>query len=279
MSLEASKLVWRHSKHKGTKLVLMLAIADHVNADKGNVAWLGIRRLAQLTRKSERQVQRALRALKASGELQVHPNQGPHGTNLYRIWLPKNVAGDIGERILVTSPASTGDAIVTQSVKEPLRESSPIVPLGDERFWIDLCFKCFNQKPRDLSPRLVRTLKRGLPSLEKKYARALLAFYEYEPDDCKTPPYSSRRHSPERLLSDLPRQLGMAALAHPDPVEKQKPEFTIEEIRDYLTQKFGDCYLPDSIEHFENYFAFSSIRSEVYAELREKKKAGRSKTD
>src|ERR1043166_2353657 len=95
MSIEAREAVWKHSTFSGTKLVLMLAIADHVNENKGNVAWPGVPTLARLARMSERHVQRALRALKRSGELQIIPNQGPKGTNHYKVCLPLPVIGDI----------------------------------------------------------------------------------------------------------------------------------------------------------------------------------------
>jgi len=127
----------------------MLAIADHVNPDKDNVAWPGVTSLAALTRKSARHVQRELRALERSGELQIIANQGPHGTNLYKICLPLNVTADIRgaldtpELVTVTSSANSGDASDTQSVKETLLESTPIVPKGDIGFWIEKCFECF----------------------------------------------------------------------------------------------------------------------------------------
>jgi hypothetical protein len=52
MSLRAMTLVWEYSRFKGTRLLLMLAIADHCNDDL--IAWPGRKHLARKIRMSER---------------------------------------------------------------------------------------------------------------------------------------------------------------------------------------------------------------------------------
>jgi len=94
MSVKAISHVWEHSKQSGTKLLLLLALADHAD-DKG-VCWPGIDRLARKTRQSRRNVTRLLAELQKSGEIRIGVNEGPHGTNLY--YLPK-----------MSFPKTTGD--------------------------------------------------------------------------------------------------------------------------------------------------------------------------
>ncbi len=52
MSLRAMTLVWEYSRFGGTRLLLMLAIADHSNDDL--IAWPGRKHLARKIRRSER---------------------------------------------------------------------------------------------------------------------------------------------------------------------------------------------------------------------------------
>jgi hypothetical protein len=194
MSLNAVQAVWDRSARRGTERLLLLTIADFVNEGKGGVAWPGVSKLAQRTRLSERQVQRKIRALERSGELQVSRGAGPKGTNLYRICLSAEDP-DRGDDIVtransskeaVSSAPSKGDASVTQSVNEPLLKCTPIVPIGDEKeFWINICFECFGQASRPLRPYFIAKLESFFHALEKKKAPALIKFYRLEPIDSK----------------------------------------------------------------------------------------------
>jgi hypothetical protein len=85
MSIHTSKRVWAHSKHSGTELLMMLAIADFAD-DQGN-AYPAVGTLAERCRMSTRNVNHILAALRASGELEIRQNEGPKGTNRYRITL------------------------------------------------------------------------------------------------------------------------------------------------------------------------------------------------
>lgn len=77
--------VWEVSQQAGTHLLMLLAIADFAD-DQGN-AYPSVATLAEKCRMKERNAQAILSALKASGELDVRPNEGPRGTNLYRVAL------------------------------------------------------------------------------------------------------------------------------------------------------------------------------------------------
>jgi DNA-binding MarR family transcriptional regulator len=96
MSARASGQVWKLSKHKGSELLVLLAIADNAK-DDGRDAWPGISELSRKTRLTERNIQLILRKLELSGELTVEKNAGPHRANLYHLML-------MGEKITPSTP-------------------------------------------------------------------------------------------------------------------------------------------------------------------------------
>lgn len=81
--------VWEHSRQSGTHLLMLLAIADYAD-DDGN-AYPSVTTLAAKCRMLPRNAQTILAALRMSGELEVRPNEGPRGTNLYRVVLAQGV--------------------------------------------------------------------------------------------------------------------------------------------------------------------------------------------
>jgi hypothetical protein len=85
MSVRTMARVWELSQHSGTDLLMLLAIADFAD-DQGN-AYPSVTTLAEKCRMKQRNAQVILGALRASGELDVRPNEGPRGTNLYRVTL------------------------------------------------------------------------------------------------------------------------------------------------------------------------------------------------
>lgn len=75
MSIKITSLVWEHSKHKDTALLLMLAIADH--ADDNGYAWPSIPTLQSKIRvDSPRTVHYNLKKLVGSGELVINKTKG-----------------------------------------------------------------------------------------------------------------------------------------------------------------------------------------------------------
>ena len=252
MSFEAISAVWDRSTRRRTELLVLLAIADYVNEKKG-VAWPGVPRLAQKTRLSERQLQRIIRILERSGELQVSRAAGPGRTNLYRICLSAENAGK-GEDIAasdksiteaVSSASSKGDTAATQSLNEPILERTPVVPKWDTGFWIQKSFDCFRQSPRPLAKHVSQAVLRAIPFLEKKGAPSLILFYQDEPIDSNKKPFNSRMHSPERLLLHLPKQLALAVQTFPPPPPKKEepPRW-----REFFRWKHPECYLPKSFD-------------------------------
>ena len=87
--------VWELSDQRGNDLLMLLAIADFAD-DDGN-AYPSVQTLATKCRMKPRNANVILAALRESGELDVRQNEGPRGTNRYRIVLPgfplQNLAG------------------------------------------------------------------------------------------------------------------------------------------------------------------------------------------
>jgi hypothetical protein len=87
MSVQTMAAVWRGSKHSGSALLMMLAIADFSD-DKGQ-AFPAVSTLAEKTRMKPRNANYLLADLQASGELDIKIGAGRNGTNLYRIRLDR----------------------------------------------------------------------------------------------------------------------------------------------------------------------------------------------
>lgn len=95
MSVRTMARVWDGSKHSGSELLMLLAIADF--ADDDGRAYPSISRLARKCRVTSRYAIVLLDALSQGGELEIKKNAGPVGqggrTNLYRVALNKLVGG------------------------------------------------------------------------------------------------------------------------------------------------------------------------------------------
>jgi len=74
--------VWEQSKTEGGDLLVLLALADFANGN--GVAWPSVQTLADKARKTKRQTQRILKRLVKNREIEMVPNQGTNGTNVYR---------------------------------------------------------------------------------------------------------------------------------------------------------------------------------------------------
>jgi hypothetical protein len=83
MSIKVMARVWAESLHAGTELLMLLALADFAD-DDGN-AFPSVPTLATKCRMTTRNANLILVRLRRSGELEVRPNRGLRGTNLYRV--------------------------------------------------------------------------------------------------------------------------------------------------------------------------------------------------
>lgn len=91
MSIAVMTAVWSGSRHSGSELLMLLALADFSD-DNGN-SYPAVATLAKKCRMQPRNANYVLKALQAGGELQVRANEGPNGTNRYRILLKALHAG------------------------------------------------------------------------------------------------------------------------------------------------------------------------------------------
>jgi hypothetical protein len=85
MSVRVISEVLDKSIHAASELLMLVVLADYSD-DQGN-SYPGVASLARKCRMSSRNTNYILNALQASGELKVLKNQGPKGTNRYRIML------------------------------------------------------------------------------------------------------------------------------------------------------------------------------------------------
>lgn len=131
MSTEISSDVWRHSKQKGSRLLLLAALADYANAE--GWCWPGIKSLCQRTRMSERYVQQMISEIVADGELIVKERVG--SSNYYRVTITQKGgvlpdapplpnaergAAERGGGVLPDAPRT-----VSRTVSESLKKASP----------------------------------------------------------------------------------------------------------------------------------------------------------
>jgi hypothetical protein len=113
--------VWADSKHAGTDLLMLLAIADFAD-DDGN-AYPSVGTLAIKCRTTSRHVNRILASLRTSGELEIRMNEGPRGTNRYRIsFMGMTPASPLTNRSPLTPASPTPDVHVPK----------PLTPTSDE---------------------------------------------------------------------------------------------------------------------------------------------------
>jgi hypothetical protein len=86
MSIRAMQAVWDHSAQQGSRLLLMLALADY--ADDEGMSWPKLATLAQKCRCSRGYIKTMIGDLKEAGEVQVierHVEGGGNMSNLYKL--------------------------------------------------------------------------------------------------------------------------------------------------------------------------------------------------
>ena len=136
MSIKAIDAVWTHSRHRGGKLLLLLAIADFAN-DNG-VAWPSIATLAKKARMSDRNAQACLREMldDHDPELSIEEGAGPHGTHLYHILLTQGEKSSGVKKVRGEKRHARGEKFDSQGVKpaspNPSLESVIIEPSDDD---------------------------------------------------------------------------------------------------------------------------------------------------
>jgi hypothetical protein len=142
MSIEATRLVWKHSQAKGSERLVLLCIADHINGD--GIAWPSMQTIANETKVSHRQVRRAIELLEENlKELEIVTKGNGRGVStVYRLSIKGDmvspfsnndvtVKGDIYD-IKGDMVSLKGDMVSPQSLEpsEPLLLDDPIETLA-----------------------------------------------------------------------------------------------------------------------------------------------------
>lgn len=124
MSVRTMARVWADSKQSGTDLLMLLAIADFAD-DDGN-AYPSVGTLAKKCRMTGRNANHILAALRASGELEVRANEGPSGTNRYRIVF------QLPEEVKPASPLKSASPLKPTSSTPEAGFPKPLKPTSDK---------------------------------------------------------------------------------------------------------------------------------------------------
>lgn len=114
--------VWDSSEHSGTELLMLLAIADFAD-DEGN-AYPAVPTLAAKCRMSPRNANFILSALRDTGELEVRANEGPRGTNRYRVVTGMKSASALKSASPLKPTSSTPEAGFPKPLKPASDEPS-----------------------------------------------------------------------------------------------------------------------------------------------------------
>lgn len=124
MSIEVMTQVWKHADASGGELLVLLALADYSNEDRG-CAWPSVRTLAKKSRLGIRQTQYAIRNLEAKGLIRIEAGAGPRGVNLYTVY-PEGGALECrgAETAGCTQVQGRGAPHCIQTVIEPLVPTS-----------------------------------------------------------------------------------------------------------------------------------------------------------
>ena len=110
MSIKIQSEVWEHSKHRGSALLLLLALADNCG-DESRSAWPSTDYLAKKTRLSNRAIHRLISELEESGELAVQRNRGRNRTNRYHI---RQYSENVSDCHILSEETDTSDEFVAE---------------------------------------------------------------------------------------------------------------------------------------------------------------------
>jgi hypothetical protein len=121
MSNALLNAVFAQSKSEGLERLIMLSIADRAN-EQGR-AYCGAADLCRRTRAGRRNVFRALKRLRESGELAILPEKGFNGCNSYVITLDQWHKDTRGIKPLVTQEVASRGATPLKPLGTPKRKT------------------------------------------------------------------------------------------------------------------------------------------------------------
>lgn len=126
MSVRSITKVLDLSQHAGTELLTLVVLADYSD-DDGN-SYPSVASMARKCRMKPRNMNYILHALQASGELKVLKNEGPRGTNRYRIMFA-NMVGNPLQRI---APLQSSAPLQCSAPTPAMQCAKPLHPIADE---------------------------------------------------------------------------------------------------------------------------------------------------
>lgn len=126
MSVRCITTVLDHSQHAGTELLMLVVLADYSD-DDGN-SYPSVAALARKCRMGPRNANYILNALQGSGELRVMKNDGPRGTNRYRIMLAHLARQPLHR----SAPLQAGSPLKQSSPTPAMECAKPLQPIADE---------------------------------------------------------------------------------------------------------------------------------------------------
>lgn len=150
MSWKVTTRVIDTSKNKGSKLLLLIMLADAANED--GYCWPGIQRLAQQTRMSTRQVQRMLQDLAKDGEIFIETRKGGIKNNRYHVICGLDIEQkrEIANQIIEKFPDLHDD--ILSSLGNDKMSSPPIVDDDNLSSGDDIAMSSGNDTAMSLKP-------------------------------------------------------------------------------------------------------------------------------
>lgn len=132
MSVRCIDAVLNRSQHAGTELLMLVVLADYSD-DDGN-SYPSVAALARKCRTGQRNANYVLNALQSSGELRVLKNEGPRGTNRYRIMLAKLGSDTLqsGSPLQPAAPLKQRAPLKPNSPTPATQFLKPLQPSADE---------------------------------------------------------------------------------------------------------------------------------------------------
>jgi hypothetical protein len=117
-------IVFRHSKHAGSELLVLACIAETLN-DSTNAWSIYVAEIARRCKLSSRQVSRAIASLRDSGELLVRSNGGPRGQNTFTLGL-RPMTPVSGTEAAAPGPMTPTSVVESATAAEPMSPVSGV---------------------------------------------------------------------------------------------------------------------------------------------------------
>lgn len=184
MSVKWSSRVWKSSTHRtASELLMLLALADY--SDDSGESYPSVATLARKCRMNVRNANYVLSALKNSGELIVLYNQGPNGTNRYKLFLetvedsaPLQSVAPLNQVAALQSSAPPATDCTLQSVAHTsaMGCTKPMQPIADKP----------SLKRQEPSIKVEEAFERFYQTYPKKVAKpsAMKSFKTVRADKC-----------------------------------------------------------------------------------------------